>query len=105
LSPEDRAIAERYASSSFTNGALIVPPSSLKPSSPSDDDFDNLLYRQARTTRVVQNGKTVTKEGGWDLWLIKYKTESTTSTQDTISSQHLGRPGQDGERVYEDDAE
>ena len=105
LSPEDRAIAERYASSSFTNGALIVPPSSLKPSSPSDDDFDNLLYRQARTTRVVQNGKTVTKEGGWDLWLIKYKTESTTSTQDTISSQHLGRPGQDGERVYEDDTE
>ena len=105
LSPEDRAIAERYASSSFTNGALIVPPSSLKPSSPSDDDFDNLLYRQARTTRVVQNGKTVTKEGGWDLWLIKYKTESTTSTQDTISSQHLGRPGQDGERGYEDDTE
>lgn len=105
LSPEDRAIAERYASSSFTNGALIVPPSSLKPSSPSDDDFDNLLYRQARTTRVVQNSKTVTKEGGWDLWLIKYKTESTTSTQDTISSQHLGRPGQDGERVYEDDTE
>lgn len=105
LSPEDRAIAERYASSSFTNGALIVPPSSLKPSSPSDDDFDNLLYRQARTTRVIQNGKTVTKEGGWDLWLIKYKTESTTSTQDTISSQHLGRPGQDGERVYEDDTE
>lgn len=105
LSPEDRAIAEHYASSSFTNGALIVPPSSLKPSSPSDDDFDNLLYRQARTTRVVQNGKTVTKEGGWDLWLIKYKTESTTSTQDTISSQHLGRPGQDGERVYEDDTE
>ena len=106
LSPEDRAIAEHYvSSSSFINGMLKIPRSVFKPSRPSDDDFNNLLYRQAQTTRVVQNGKTVTKEGGWDLWLLKCKTESTTSTQDTISSQHLGRPGQDGERVYEDDTE
>ena len=106
LSPEDRTIAEHYvSSSSFINGMLKIPRSVFKPSRPSDDDFNNLLYRQAQTTRVVQNGKTVTKEKGWDLWLLKCKTESTTSTQDTISSQHLGRPGQDGERVYEDDTE
>ena len=106
LSPEDRAIAEHYvSSSSFINGMLKIPRSVFKPSRPSDDNFNNLLYRQAQTTRVVQNGKTVTQEGGWDLWLLKCKTESTTSTQDTISSQHLGRPGQDGERVYEDDTE
>lgn len=102
LSPEDRATAEQYASSSFTNGALTVPQSALNPSSPSDDSFDNLLYEQAQTTRVVQDGSVVTDSGGWDLWVANYNTESVQSTKDTVSAQQLGKPGSDGQRSYED---
>ena len=102
MSPEDRATAEQYASSSFTNGALTVPQSALNPSSPSDDSFDNLLYEQAQTTRVVQDGSVVTDSGGWDLWVANYNTESVQSTKDTVSAQQLGKPGSDGQRNYED---
>lgn len=102
LSQEDRKIAEKYASRSFTNGALFVTESSFKPSKPSSDSFDNLLYRQGQTTRTVQEGEMITENGGWDFWVLRYQTQSTHGSQDTIKAQQLGRPGPDGERTFED---
>ena len=44
----------------------------------------------------------ITENGGWDFWVLRYKTQSTHGSQDTIKAQQLGRPGPDGERTFED---
>lgn len=102
LSESDRKIAEEYASSSLTNGALTVPESALNPSKPSDNDFDNLLYERAKVTRITEEGAKITESGGFDLWVVNYERSEEISASNTTRVEVLGEPGADGARNYKE---
>ena len=99
LSPEERKVAEEYVRSSWSNGALIVPQSSLNPDRPSDNKFDNLLHDKAKVHRVQQEVRKDERENSdWGPFAQNFETSERSKT---VNVEELGKPGADGVRSYQ----
>ncbi|MBO0899742.1 hypothetical protein J1G42_07170 [Cellulomonas sp. zg-ZUI222] len=103
----NRALVQGWIDDHAAGTTLTLPFSAMMPEKPSDDPFMQLMYEQARLSRVTYHNVKDSWEFGAAVkkgWEFGFNISAEEATATKTEAQFLGAPGRDGARQLVDDA-